>query len=124
MAAVAIENARLYQDATEQAEQAQRAAEAAVALTGAAAAVLREHDLSRPCGSSPARPCGSCDVRLVAVAVPDEFAGLIRYEVAEGPAAEAFDTSPVPLARFLRRLGPARRRRDPRRRPRRHRRTR
>ena len=45
MAAVAIENARLYQDATEQAEQARRAAEARVALTGAAAAVLHEHDL-------------------------------------------------------------------------------
>ena len=33
MAAVAIENARLYSDATEQAEQARRAAQARVALT-------------------------------------------------------------------------------------------
>ena len=62
MAAVAIENARLYQDATEKAEQAQRAADARMALTAAAAAVLHEHDLMealrlrRPRGgSAPAR---------------------------------------------------------------------
>ena len=36
-------------------------------------------------------------VRLVAVAVPDEFAGVIRYEVAEGAGAETFDASPAPL---------------------------
>jgi signal transduction histidine kinase len=98
MAAVAIENARLYQDATEQAEQARRAAHARVALTGAAAAVLHEHDLTEAMRLVARETVRLLEVRLVAVAVPDEFAGVIRYEVAEGPAAKAFDTSSVPLA--------------------------
>jgi signal transduction histidine kinase len=97
MAAVAIENARLYQDATEKAEQAQRAADARVALTGAAAAVLHEHDLMEALRLVAREAVRLLRVRLVAVAVPDEFAGVIRYEIAEGPAADAFDTSPVPL---------------------------
>jgi signal transduction histidine kinase len=97
MAAVAIENARLYQDATEQAEQARRAADARVALTGAAAAVLHEHDLMQALRLVAREAVRLLGVRLVAVAVPDEFAGAIRYEVAEGPAAESFDTSAVPL---------------------------
>jgi signal transduction histidine kinase len=97
MAAVAIENARLYQDATDQAEQAQRAAHARVALTGAAAAVLHEHDLMQALRLVAREAVRLLSVRLVAVAVPDEFAGAIRYEVAEGPAAETFDTSAVPL---------------------------
>jgi signal transduction histidine kinase len=97
MAAVAIENARLYQDATEQAEQARRAAEARVALTGAAAAVLHEHDLMEALRLVAREAVRLLAVRLVVVAVPDEFAGVVRYEVAEGPAAESFDTSAVPL---------------------------
>jgi signal transduction histidine kinase len=97
MAAVAIENARLYQDATEQAEQARRAAEARVALTGAAAAVLHEHDLMEALRLVAREAVRLLRVRLVAVAVPDEFAGVIRYDVAEGPAAATFDTSSVPL---------------------------
>jgi two-component system nitrate/nitrite sensor histidine kinase NarX len=97
MAAVAIENARLYQDAREQAQQAQRSAEARVALTSAAAAVLHEHDLIEAMRLVAREAVRLLNVRLVAVAVPDEFAGVIRYEVAEGPAAETFDTSAVPL---------------------------
>lgn len=97
MAAVAIDNARLYQEATEQAEQARRAAHARVALTGAAAAVLHEHDLMEALRLVAREAVRLLDVRLVAVAVPDEFAGVIRYEVAEGPAGETFDTSSVPL---------------------------
>jgi signal transduction histidine kinase len=97
MAAVAIENARLYQDATEQAEQARRAAHARVALTGAAAAVLHEHDLMEALRLVAREAVRLLNVRLVAVAIPDESAGVIRYEVAEGPAAETFDTSAVPL---------------------------
>ena len=98
MAAVAIENARLYRDATEQAEQARRAAQARIALTGAAAAVLREHDLVDAMRLVAREAVRLLDVRLVAVGVPDEFAGMIRYDVAEGPGAETFETSPVPLA--------------------------
>ena len=97
MAAVAIENARLYQDSTEQAEQARRASEARVALIGAAAAVLNEHDVLEALRLVASEAVRLLRVRLVAVCVPDEFAGVIRYEVAEGPAAGAFDTSPVPL---------------------------
>ena len=97
MAAVAIENARLYQDATEQAEQARRAAHARVALTGAAAAVLHEHDLMQALRLVAREAVRLLGVRLVTVAMPDEFAGAIRYEVAEGPAATTFDMSAVPL---------------------------
>jgi signal transduction histidine kinase len=97
MAAVAIENARLYHDATEQAEQARRAAEARIALTGAAAAVLHEHDLVEAMRLVAREAVRLLNVRLVAVAVPDEFAGAIRYDVAEGPDAATFDTSAVPL---------------------------
>ncbi len=98
MAAVAIENARLYRDATEQTEQAQRAAQARIALTGAAAAVLREHDLVDAMRLVAREVVKLLEVRLVAVGVPDEFAGMIRYDVAEGPGAETFETTPVPLA--------------------------
>jgi signal transduction histidine kinase len=98
MAAVAIENARLYQDATEQAQQARRAAQARVALTGAAAAVLNEHHLLEAMRLVAREAVRLLNVRLVAVGVPDEFAGVIRYEIAEGPAADDFDTSAVPLA--------------------------
>ncbi|MDP9259134.1 MAG: GAF domain-containing sensor histidine kinase [Actinomycetota bacterium] len=97
MAAVAIENARLFQDATEQAEQARHAAEARVALTSAAAAVLHEHDLMEALRLVAREAVRLLRVRLVAVAVPDEFAGVVRYDVAEGPDAGAFDTSAVPL---------------------------
>jgi signal transduction histidine kinase len=98
MAAVAIENARLYQDSTRQAEQARRAAEARVALIGAAAAVLNEQDVLEALRLVAREAVRLLRVRLVAVAVPDEFAGVIRYEVAEGAEAETFDTSPAPLA--------------------------
>jgi two-component system, NarL family, sensor histidine kinase DevS len=98
MAAVAIENARLYHDATEQAEQARRAGHARIALTAAAAAVLNEQDLTEAMRQVAREAIRVLDVRLVAVAVPDEFAGVVRYEVAEGPAAESFDKSAVPLA--------------------------
>jgi signal transduction histidine kinase len=97
MAAAAIENARLYQDLTEQAEHARRAGEARVALTAAAVAVLTEHDLSEAMRLVAREAVRLLRVRLVAVAVPDEFAGVIRYEVAEGPGAEGFDVSTVPL---------------------------
>ena len=36
-------------------------------------------------------------VRHVAVGIPDEFAGVVRYDVSEGPGASEFDTSPVDL---------------------------
>ncbi|MDX6540434.1 MAG: hypothetical protein QOI71_2044 [Gaiellales bacterium] len=98
MAAVAIENARLYQDSTKQADQARRSGEARVALIGAAAAVLNQQDVLEALRLVAREAVRLLRVRLVAVAVPDEVAGLIRYEVAEGPAAEIFDTSPVPLA--------------------------
>ena len=98
MAAVAIENARLYQDSMEQAEQARRASEARVALIGAAAAVLNEQDVREALRLVAREAVRLLRVHLVAVAVPDEFAGVIRYEVAEGSAAASFDTSSVPLA--------------------------
>jgi GAF domain-containing protein len=98
MAAVAIENARLYQDSTLQAEQARRSGEARVALIGAAAAVLDQQDVLEALRLVAREAVRLLRVRLVAVAVPDEFAGLIRYEVAEGPAAATFETTPVPLA--------------------------
>jgi signal transduction histidine kinase len=98
MAAVAIENAQLYQDATEQAERARRSAEARVALTGAAAAVLTENDLLKAMTRVAREAVRLLGVKIVAVGVPDEFAGVVRYEVAEGSGAEDFDTSEVPLA--------------------------
>ena len=98
MAAVAIENAQLYQDATEKAEQARRAAEARVALTNAAAAVLNEHDLLRAMRHVAREAVRLLRVKIVAVGVPDEFSGVVRYEIAEGPGAEEFDTSEIPLA--------------------------
>jgi signal transduction histidine kinase len=97
MAAVAIENARLYNDAREQTRQARRSAEARVALTAAAAAVLTEQDLQRAMQLIAREAVRLLDVKLVTVAVPDEFAGVLRYEIAEGPAAADFDASPVPM---------------------------
>jgi signal transduction histidine kinase len=95
MAAVAIENARLYADATEQTERARISAEARAALTRIAAVVLREQDLKVAMQRLAAESARLLEVRLVAVGVPDEFAGVIRYEVVEGGAASDFDKSPV-----------------------------
>src|SRR5207344_2380289 len=97
MAAVAIENARLYRDATEHAARAERHAQARVALTSVAAGVLREQDLKVAMQRLADGAVGLLDVRLVAVGVADEFAGVVRYDVAAGPAATEFDTSPVPI---------------------------
>jgi signal transduction histidine kinase len=97
MAAVAIENARLYQDATEQADEARRQAHARVALTSVAAAILREQDLKAAMQLLADEAVGLLDVGLVVVGVTDEFAGVVRYDVAAGPAASGFDTSPVPI---------------------------
>ncbi len=97
IAAVAIENARLYEEATQQAEQARRAAHARVALTSVAAAILREADLAVAMQRLADEAVGLLNVRLVAVGVADEFAGVVRYEVTAGPAAAEFDTSPVPI---------------------------
>jgi signal transduction histidine kinase len=101
MAAVAIENAQLYQDATEQAERARLAGEARVALTRIAAVVLREQDLKVATQRLAAEAVALLGVRLVAVGVPDEFARVIRYEVAEGRDAEDFDASPVDIDHSL-----------------------
>jgi two-component system, NarL family, sensor histidine kinase DevS len=101
MAAVAIENARLYQDATEQAERARLAAEARVALTRVAAAVLREQDLMQAMARLAGEAVDLLGVAMVAVGVADEFAGVVRYDVVEGPAAATFDRSPVDLTDSL-----------------------
>jgi signal transduction histidine kinase len=95
MAAVAIENARLYQDVTDQAAVSRRGAEARVALTRVAALVLREPDLQVAMGRLAEEAVLLLRVRLVAVCVPDEFAGVIRYDVTAGSEAASFDTSPV-----------------------------
>jgi signal transduction histidine kinase len=97
MAAVAIENSRLYQDSKVQTEQARHSAETRASLLGAAAAVLNEQDALEAMRLVAREAVRLLRVRLVAVAVPDEFAGVIRYEVAEGLAADSFDISPVPL---------------------------
>jgi two-component system, NarL family, sensor histidine kinase DevS len=98
MAAVAIENARLYQDATEQTEKARRAAGVRVALTRIAAVVLLEQELMVAMQRLAAEAATLLGVRLVTVGVPDEFAGLVRYDVTEGPGAPGFDSSPVDLS--------------------------
>jgi signal transduction histidine kinase len=97
MAAVAVENAWLYHDATEKAEQARLSAEARVALTRVATSILREQDLGRAMQRLALEAVTLLGVQLVAIGVPDEFSGLIRYDVAEGPAAEGFDRSPVDI---------------------------
>jgi signal transduction histidine kinase len=101
LAAVAIENAQLFQDATEQAEQARRSAGARVALTRVAAVVLRETELRGAMQRLAAEAARLLDVSLVSVGIPDDFAGVVRYEVAEGPGAGAFDTSPVDIENSL-----------------------
>jgi signal transduction histidine kinase len=97
MAAVAIENSRLYHDSKVQTERARHSAEARASLLGAAAAVLNEPDALEALRLVAREAVRLLRVRLVAVAIPDEFAGVIRYEVTEGLAAETFDTSAVPL---------------------------
>jgi signal transduction histidine kinase len=101
MAAVAIENARLYADATEQAEKARLSAQARGALTRVAAVALREQDLMVAMQLLAKEAAELLQVRLVAVGVADEFAGVVRYEVIEGPAAPEFDASPVDISDSL-----------------------
>lgn len=95
MAAVSIDNARLYRDATEQADKARHGADARAALMKIAGAVLREPDLLEAMRLLASEAVGLLGVRLVTVCVPDDFGGLVRYDVACGPAAAAFDRSPV-----------------------------
>ncbi len=97
MAAIAIENARLYQDAQHQAEQARLSAEARVSLTRVAAAILREDDLIAAMGRLAAEASSLLGARVVLVGVPDEFAGVLRYDVTAGPGAAEFDVSPVAI---------------------------
>jgi signal transduction histidine kinase len=101
MAAVAIENARLYADATEQAEKARLSAEARVALTRVASVVLREQDLKAAMHLLAEEAARLLRVRIVAVGVPDEFGGVVRYDVAEGSGAPEFDSSPVDISDSL-----------------------
>jgi signal transduction histidine kinase len=97
-AAVAIENARLYADATEQAERARDSAEARVALTRVAALILREQRLQPAMERLAAESARLLGARILAVGVPDEFAGVVRYDVVEGAAAGDFDRSPVDIS--------------------------
>jgi signal transduction histidine kinase len=101
MAAIAIENARLYQDATEQAEKARLSAEARVALTRVAGVVLREQDLMAAMNLLAAEAASLLGVRIVSIGVLDEFAGVVRYDVTAGPGAPDFDASPVDLSDSL-----------------------
>ncbi|MDX6569702.1 MAG: hypothetical protein QOH15_2280, partial [Gaiellales bacterium] len=101
MAAIAIENARLYQDAQHQAEQARLSAEARVSLTRVAAAILREDDLIAAMGRLAAEASSLLGARVVLVGVPDEFAGVLRYDVTAGPGAAEFDVSPVAIGDSL-----------------------
>ena len=101
MAAVAIENARLYADATEQAEHARLSAQARDALTRVASVVLREQDLMAAMHLLAREAAQLLRVRLVVVGVPDEFAGVVRYDVTEGPGAPEFDSSPVDISNSL-----------------------
>jgi signal transduction histidine kinase len=97
MAAVAIENARLYADVTEQAERARDSAEARVALTRVAALILREQRLQPAMQRLAAESARLLGARILAVGVPDEFAGVVRYDAVEGAAASDFDRSPVDI---------------------------
>jgi signal transduction histidine kinase len=97
LAAVAIENARLYADATEQAEQARLSAEVRVALTRVASSVLREPDLGLAMEQLAREAASLLGVRIALIGVPDEFGGVIRYDVAEGSGAAEFDRSPVDI---------------------------
>ena len=101
MAAIAIENARLYQDAQHQAERARLSAEARVSLTRVAAAILREQDLIAAMGRLAAEAASLLGARVVLVGVPDEFAGVLRYDVTAGPGAPDFDSSPVAIGDSL-----------------------
>jgi two-component system sensor histidine kinase DevS len=101
MAAVAIENARLYADATQQTERARLSAEARGALTRVAAVVLREQELMVAMRLLAAEAAQLLAVRIIAVGVPDEFAGVVRYDVTEGPGAPQFDASPVDISDSL-----------------------
>jgi signal transduction histidine kinase len=101
MAAVAIENARLYADATEQTERARLSAQARGALTRVASVVLREQDLMVAMHLLAKEAAQLLQVRIVAVGVPDEFAGVVRYDVTEGPGAPEFDASPVDISDSL-----------------------
>jgi two-component system sensor histidine kinase DevS len=97
MAAIAIENARLYQDAQHQAEQARLSADARVSLTRVAAAILREQDLIAAMGRLATEAASLVGARVVLVGVPDEFAGVMRYDVTAGAGASDFDSSPVAI---------------------------
>ena len=59
--------------------------------------MLREQDLKPAMQRLAAESARLLGVRLVAVGVPDEFAGVVRYDVVEGAAAGDFDRSPVDI---------------------------
>ena len=86
---------------TEQAEQARLSADARGALTRVASVVLREQDLGAAMRRLAEEAVRLLGVGIVAIGVPDEFAGVVRYDVAEGPGAATFDASPVDINESL-----------------------
>ena len=82
-------------------DEARLSARAQAALTRVAAVVLREQELMVAMRLLAQEATQLLGVQLLAVGVPDEFAGVVRYDVAEGPHAPHFDASPVEIGDSL-----------------------
>ncbi len=96
-AGVAIENARLYEDALDRAAEAQRAAQARASVAAIAAQILRERDVSRVMLSLAREAQTLVGARTVAIGVPDEISRTVRFPVAVGPGAEVMRGREIPL---------------------------
>ncbi len=96
-ASVAIENARLYEEARRQADEARRAARARASLGEVAGTVLAERDVGDVMRALATEARGLVNARLVAIGVPDEVAGAVRFHVAVGEGPGAASEGEVPL---------------------------
>jgi signal transduction histidine kinase len=96
-AGYAVENARLYEEALEQAAEAQRAASARASIASIAAQILRERDVSRVMHSLAREARTLVGARIVAIGVPDEISRTVRFPVAVGEGAELLREREIPL---------------------------
>lgn len=96
-AGIAIENARLYEEARRQTADARRAAQARASVNAVAASILRERDVLRVMTLLAEEAQALTAARTVAIGVPDEISETIRFPVAVGADRDRLRACEVPF---------------------------
>jgi signal transduction histidine kinase len=96
-AGIAIENARLYEEARHQTQEARRSAAARASVNAIATTILKERDVGRVMTALALEAQRLVNARIVAIGVPDEISQTVRFPVAVGDGAEVMRGREIPL---------------------------